>query len=363
VPLDKRQFLIKLRIGGAVFLLLVILFKLLFNFSYPDAPKSFKRLLPNFIENKVKLFQQEVIKKLNFLLPEPYLSIIKSLLFGGKHNLPFQLKELIRYSGLSHLVAVSGLHLAILLQIWLYFFNVWPIPKLIKFIILALIIISYIIMADFSPSILRAAIMSLIMIFALLNHRQYYSFWSLIMSVLILSAINPQILKDIGFQLSVLSTLGIIKIYPLVSQKHREQDILLGNNLLISLTSLLKESFLLCFSALIMVLPLTFYYFHEFSFFTPLTNVLIVPLVPLIIILSLLVIILSFICYPLAFLFSWFLKLLLDYFLFVINVFGNLKIARIFIAQMPLSILLIYYFLVFLFIIYQQKQIKFTVYE
>lgn len=357
--LDKRTLLKKLRIGGVIFMLLIITIKLLsgaydYNINY-----SYRNLLPQILVNQVIQFKQNIIQKLNFVLPEPQLSVVKSLLFGGKNILSYDLKILFRNTGLSHLIAISGLHLTIITQLFLYLINNIPCPKLIRFILLFCIILLYIIIADFSPSILRAASMALLMMFANLAYRQYHSSFALIITVLFLTAINPGIIKDISFQLSVLATFGIIYLYPILNKEFIFNNDLDNTNKIIqifkSFIIILTNSFKLCLSALLFVLPLTIYYFHELSLITPLTNVLVVPLVPLVLILSFLVVFLLFLCRPVALFVSWLLKLLLDYFLFVIKFFGSWSRANFFISNIPLWLVISYYVILFSLLYFYKK--------
>ncbi|MGC9066885.1 MAG: ComEC/Rec2 family competence protein [Minisyncoccia bacterium] len=364
MELDKRIILKSLRIGGVILILLIILFKLVFNLYNPQISSSYKQLLPLFFRNKIKLLQEKIIDNFNFLLSEPELSVVKSLLFGEKNNLPFSIKKLIQKSGLSHLFAVSGLHLAITIQIFLYFFNFLPLPRFLKFSFLILIILSYVVMADFSASILRSAFMNLIMIFAFLNYRQYQSFRSLVITILILALVNPLIIfKDIGFQLSVLATMGIICLYPLFAQSRAEENNLIKQNVFSKLLLSIFDYFKMCLAAIIFTFPLIIYYFHEFSLITPLTNILTVPMMPVIFILSLITVFLSFIFNSLALVSSWFLKLLIDYFLMVIKIFGNLNVFRIFIPHLFIILVLIYYFILFVLLFIKNKKLTPSFYE
>lgn len=288
--------------------------------------------------------KQKIDFSLSRILTEPQLGLMKSLIFGGKTNLQRDLQKQIRQVGLAHLVAVSGFHLTVITQIFSYCFNVFLITGFFNFLLSALFIFGFVVMADFSASVIRAGLMACLLLIARLTHRLYCSASALGFAVLFMICLNPVIIRDLGFQLSVLSTLGIIYLYPVFEQWPLWQNPLLRGKL-----ALFKESLLLSLSASMLASAWIIYKIQFFSLMTPLTNLLIIPLVPLIMILGLLVALLGFISFPLAFFIGFWLNLLLSYVLVVITFCSRWPMAEILFPSLGIPLLIIYYLILVYF--------------
>ena len=333
---DKSSRLKLIRLGGVIFLLILIVIR--FNLGQNTRATQF---LPDFLLKFFLILKQRINFGLNKIIPEPQLSLMKSLFFGGKANLPFELKKQIRQVGLSHLIAVSGLHLTIVTQIVSTCLNALLLTGFLNFLFSVFFILGFVVMADFSASVVRAAIMAILLLIARLNHRLYNSSFALIFAVLFMVFLNPKIIiEDFGFQLSVLATLGIVYFYPVLEKWPFWQKDIFKSQL-----AFLKETMLLSFSALLFVAPWIIYKTQVFSLVTPLTNILIVPLVPIIMILGFLVALLSFIFFPLAFLLGFCLNFLLSYMMAVIKIFSSWRMSEILFPSLALSWLIFYYLL------------------
>ncbi|NCO25071.1 ComEC/Rec2 family competence protein [Candidatus Parcubacteria bacterium] len=333
---DKSSRLKLIRLGGVIFLLILIVIR--FNLGQNTRATQF---LPDFLLKFFLILKQRINFGLNKIIPEPQLSLMKSLFFGGKANLPFELKKQIRQVGLSHLIAVSGLHLTIVTQIVSTCLNALLLTGFLNFLFSVFFILGFVVMADFSASVVRAAIMAILLLIARLNHRLYNSSFALIFAVLFMVFLNPKIIiEDFGFQLSVLATLGIVYFYPVLEKWPFWQKDIFKSQL-----AFLKETMLLSFSALLFVAPWIIYQTQVFSLVTPLTNILIVPLVPIIMILGFLVALLSFIFFPLAFLLGFCLNFLLSYMMAVIKIFSSWRMSEILFPSLALSWLIFYYLL------------------
>ncbi len=334
-----------IRLGGVIFLLSLITLRLFLG----------KNITPQFLPDFFVKFFIFLKQKMNFglgrILPEPQLSLMKSLFFGGKANLSFELKRQIRQVGLSHLIAVSGLHLTIVTQIVSSCLNTLLVTGFLNFLLSVFFILGFTVMADFSASVIRSAIMAILLLLARLTHRLYNSSFALIIAVLLMVLFNPRIIiDDFGFQLSVLATLGIVYLYPLFEKRaFWQKDIFKGQ------LTFLKETLLLSFSALVFVAPWIIYQTQVFSLVTPLSNLLVVPLVPIIMILGFLVVFLNFIFFPFALLLGFCLNLLLSYMLKIIILFSHWPIAEIFFPHFQAIWLIIYYLLLIYYLKCQNR--------
>ena len=163
--------------------------------------------------------------------------------------------------------------------------------------------------------------MAFLLILSHFNYRLYNSLNALLLAGIIMIWLNPFLLfYDLGFQLSFLATTGILLFYPIWSQASFWQQGIFNN----SGGKIVKETIISCFAASILVIPWLVYLFYNFSLITPLTNILLVPLVPLILGGGFITALASFIFYPLGLFLGFWLNLILVYFIKIISFFANL---------------------------------------
>ena len=101
------------------------------------------------------------------------------MLFGGKQGLSDELKDMFSYSGISHILAVSGLHIGVLVSLIYYCLKKIKLNKFVKLILLATVLIFYSYLCDFTPSVCRASIMAVILCLCDLYKIQYDALSSL----------------------------------------------------------------------------------------------------------------------------------------------------------------------------------------
>lgn len=206
--------------------------------------------------------------QVNKFLPEPDSALMNGLLLGLRTQLPEEFKEALKYSGTTHIIALSGFNITIIAGFFLWMFG--AIPRRYGLVMAGVGILLFVLMTGAASSVVRAAIMGGIMLFAALLHRQRNLTNAIIVAAAIMVAINPLVLQyDAGFQLSVVATIGLVSITPLVLSK------------LSPLPTIIKEALATTVAATIAVFPLIVFNFGGFSLFTILANLLVVPLVPI----------------------------------------------------------------------------------
>ena len=198
-------------------------------------------------------------------------TVIEALLLGRRQDISSDLESDYQNAGAMHLLAISGLHIGILL-----FMLNWIIKpmerfkygKFIKLILLVIFLWIFAFIAGLSPSVIRAVVMFTILTIGLFskrrNHLSHYLFTALFLSLLL----NPMYLFDIGFQLSYTAVLSIIIISPLIKPIFRSKYKILNyfwNLLVVSI------------AAQIGVLPLGLFYFHQFSALFFVSSLCIIP--------------------------------------------------------------------------------------
>ena len=199
-------------------------------------------------------------------------AVIKGILLGDKTDFSETLTENFSTSGISHIAAVSGLHLSILFSILCGLLGFFKIRKKFVSIIILPTVLIFSAVTGFSPSVCRAGIMLSMYLFALISKRQYDSITALFISAFIILAVNPYSLFDISFILSSISTLAIIVIYPIIYGNI--SPLCKENKFLIYLVSSLAISI----SVLIGTAPFVAYYFGRISLFSIIANTWVVAL-------------------------------------------------------------------------------------
>jgi len=233
-------------------------------------------------------FRRRVIKSLTRNgLKGDELAVVKALLLGERHNISAELRQNYAGAGAMHILAISGLHIGIIMYLLSWLLK--PLGfikngKTLKLILIILILWFYAIIAGLSPSIIRATTMFTALSIGLFSNRKTDTYNLLGLSAFVLLLINPLYLFSVGFQMSYLAVLAIVAFQPklvvLWQPKHKGLSYFWQ---------------LLCVSvaAQIGVVPLSLYYFHQFPALFFLTNLVVIPLLGFILGLGLLLIVLA----------------------------------------------------------------------
>ncbi|WP_340103958.1 DNA internalization-related competence protein ComEC/Rec2 [Rhodohalobacter sp. 8-1] len=218
--------------------------------------------------------RQHVRSTIDDLFDKNEASLAKALFIGYKKELTGETRQAFSRAGLSHIMAVSGMHVGFivapfwLLIPWLWR---WTWGKYLGVIILTLILIGYAGLTGFSASVSRASIMAWLLTYGKLFQKLRHSVNLLAVAALILLLIHPSELFDVGFQLSFSAVLIILLIMPeaqrLIPLRYRYNW--KGGLMTIVLISVLVQSGLF---------PILAVYFGEFSVIGPVANALVVPL-------------------------------------------------------------------------------------
>ena len=201
---------------------------------------------------------------LDIYLSEEHSAIAKAMLFGDKTHLSDEQVSDFRACGLSHLFAVSGLHLSIITAALSYVLQMMGIKQKIEKPILIVAVLFIMALTGFSFSVVRAGIMRIIYQLALLIRRDADSLTSLGFSVLVVCLINPNAASDIGLQLSFSATLGLITLYPKING-YLKRFIKTENKRLKRILYYIVNTVSSTVAACVAVLPVTSICFGEFS--------------------------------------------------------------------------------------------------
>jgi competence protein ComEC len=199
-------------------------------------------------------------------------ALAKALLIGYRNDLDKDLVQAYSNTGVVHLIAISGMHLALIYVSLLWLFARIPFIKESKIIKIALVLSClwfFAFLTGASASVLRSAVMfTFIAIGSSLNSRNSI-YNSLAVSAFVLLCYNPYLLWDVGFQLSYLAVLGIV-----ICQKYIYNWFYFKNHLISKTWELASTSL----AAQVLTLPVCIYYFHQFPLLFLLSNMIAIPL-------------------------------------------------------------------------------------
>ncbi len=239
-------------------------------------------------------FKEKVRDTLYRFVPYPHNTIIGAMTLGDGYRVPVDISDIFSRTGIRHITAISGMHITIIIGLLMVFFSSFlMIPRNISFYILGLFLITYVIFVGAPPSAIRAAITGIVILLAQQTGRTYFAGRALIVAGALMLLFNPLLLKfDVGFQLSFSAVFGIIFIGPFFREIINRFTIKFSRLKILDrpidgITSILA----ITLSAHLTTLPLIIYNFQTLSIVAPLTNILVVPLVPFILLSGFLILI------------------------------------------------------------------------
>ena len=201
--------------------------------------------------------------------------LAKALLVGYRVDLEKDLVQAYSNAGVVHLIAISGLHMALIygLLLWIAL----KIPYLKKSIVTRTITILlclwfFAFLTGAPPSVMRAAVMFSFIATGSLFKKNSSVFNSLAISAFVLLCFDPYLLWNVGFQLSYLAVLGIV-----ILQKPIYNWFYFENKILDYTWQIASVSM----SAQILTIPICFYYFHQLPLFFIIANIIAIPLATL----------------------------------------------------------------------------------
>ena len=218
------------------------------------------------------------------------LAIISAITLGEKGLLDAEVKETFSAAGVSHILVVSGMHVGFIFLLLMWIMRRIPHHYHWIVVVLGLIVLwAYALLTGLTPSVIRAAFMfSMMLLFRIIGEK-YRVKHALCLSATILVLLDPNVLFNVGFQLSYLAVSGIVYFYPLFykrisSCKSRPIRWILST---IAVTM----------SAQILTLPIVIYNFHQFPIYFILSNIFVVAFAPFLFIGGILLLGVSYIPY------------------------------------------------------------------
>lgn len=227
--------------------------------------------------------------------------LLSAMLLGEREALSAQTVRDFRRIGTSHLLAISGLHLSILVLLLDRFLYLIGAGRRIRVALVLPAVLAYAVLVGGGFSVLRAALMLLVCYLALLLRADHDPLTALAVSAALILAATPGAIFDTSFQMTVLATFGLLSfgrlqslLLPLIPKRKGAKGALLA------LLRFTVSSLLVSFAASFAILPVSYLTFGEVSLLTPLSNLLLVPFVTPLLLLGVLTLLLPVL--PLGFL-------------------------------------------------------------
>ncbi len=251
---------------------------------FPDDGFHLSRLLYQFRDN--------LKQKAESLFASEKADFIKAVLLGDKTDLSDAYYRNFTHTGVVHLLTVSGLHFVILSQFVIRTLKAFRLKRKPRYAIGMAMIVLFMGIAGFQPAVCRAGFTLLLFYGAKLFNRESDALTSLGLAGLVFALVNPYLVLSLSFQLTYLSTLGILlfaaKIQTFLVQKwKRKHPFWIWASDLLSVT----------LSATIATLPVTAYTFQGMAVLAPLWNILLSPLFTVVLVAGLLTFVLAFLPY------------------------------------------------------------------
>lgn len=294
----------------------------------------------NIIYSGIIRLKNKLSGNLHRNLPYPHNALMAAILLGDQGGIPgcsaaeteaaeengtvcAKLKEQFNISGLRHLTAVSGMHVAIMAAALMAIGLAAGLWRGQAFWFATAVIWLFIVMIGMPASAVRAGIMGTLMLFAQKIGRPADSSRIIVFAAAAMAVQNPMLPRfDIGFQLSFLAVMGMVYLSPFFRSRLK----FLPGAGFFDLRSVLAQTF----AAQIFTLPILIFNFGYVSLYAPIANILIVLFVPLITILGFLLAFSGLVFAPLAWFVSLPVWLFLEYLLRLAGSISQLPFAALF---------------------------------
>mgnify|MGYP000070429927 CR=1 FL=1 len=278
-------------------------------------------------------FQGEISKILDKTLNEKNSKIMKSIILGDSGILDDETNMRFRELGLSHILAVSGLHIGVIYLLIFRGLRLLSIDRRYSITFALVIIWIYGFLIGFPVSVLRSSIMFSILSLSTLVYRRYDSINTLSFAGFILLLIRPLWIFDVGFQLSFIATASIIIFTPRIKW-------------LLSIYSKRASKILSSLLAVqIGLFPILAYHYNTYAVLSILSNLILVPIFSFSLIICFLIILISFVFTNAGIVFGFIVNSILNIADVIMDFFFRFSFININLPSLRLTYILLFYFL------------------
>ncbi|OQY42478.1 MAG: hypothetical protein B6227_01980 [Fusobacteriia bacterium 4572_74] len=301
------------------------------------------------IETRIKDFLNNKVDKSVSTFPYEFQNFTKAVLLGRKDVISEEIRKKFNYTGTSHILVISGLHIGII--IFTILFLLKSLPYQIRYGLAGIILTAYCYGVGFTPSVQRAYIMGIIYLAAKIFYEEREMIKALMIAFVVSHFINPYAIRSISYQMSYLALVGILFLYPKVKEY-------LGEVLPKKLIKYKFINFLiLSFSIQIILIPIFLYYFRVLPLFTFIPNLIVIPLGSITVQILFITLLLSFLGLEKVLItVGYFLYKIL---IFLIDMFSKIPFLTLtFYVKISLLLYIFLYVIILLFIVFQKEKIR-----
>ncbi|MGE5073448.1 MAG: ComEC/Rec2 family competence protein, partial [Anaerolineae bacterium] len=278
---------------------------------------------------------------------DPEASLLAGILLGVDSGLPAPLQQAFKDTGTAHIIAISGFNIAIIAAIFIFIFGRLFGPRLGPALaVLGILFYTFLVGAE--PAVVRAALMGMLSLLAVQFGRRQMGLLTLAVVAAIMAAVNPQVLWDIGFQLSFFATLGLI-LYgaPLQSAAAGFLARYFPASRAAQYAGYLADFVLLTLAAQVTTIPIMAYHFQQVSLVSFVANPFILPAQPAVMILGGLAVLGSMVLLPLGRLLALAAWPLTAYTIRAVEFFDALPHGVLYLGSFSLGFVVLFYALLF----------------
>lgn len=273
------------------------------------------------IKTNDKTFAEEIRLKikdnLHYGLSNENVEIAYSALFGDKSMLSRDQYNAYKLSGIAHMLAVSGLHVGIITSLLNKLLKLCRVKRKVGFVIIAIILGFYMYMCNFSISVVRASVMSLIMLLAPIIHKEYDSLSAIGFAGIVCFILNPLLAFDVSALMSFSCVTGIILLSKSFTKVFER----------IKLPKFLSTSLAVSAATTISMIVIMAFFFNNLNIISVLANIILIPVFTFAFTITFVVAMLSLICpyvtyilYPIGYIY--------DFINLMSVIFANLPISN-----------------------------------
>lgn len=215
--------------------------------------------------------RRTLVQQVQVLYPQEEAAVIAAMLLGYEDAISPETEEAFRESGTTHLLVVSGMHMALISALVLWTLGLFSLPKLLKNSLAIVALLLFMLLTGMQTSVVRSGITAILWLVADMLGREANPMNSLGAAVLAMCIVNPFIGGDAGFLMSVLATVGILSVIPRTDAWFAEKQKRYPK---IAWLSPFYSAICLSFAASLFVLPLQVYLFGKLPVAAPLATVL-----------------------------------------------------------------------------------------
>ena len=276
------------------------------------------------IFNKTRKTIREIIDK---YLKSHSASIVKALILGERGNLDKEIVSDFQKTGVIHVLAISGLHVAFIAMFLQFILSILRVPQKINMALIIFFLVFFLALVNFKAPVVRASLMMSIYFIAKFTSRPQNSLNILALSGIAILIFKPEELLLPGFQYSFAAVFGLIygnsKLNSLIPVF--KPDTILKKKFNIYL----RKPFLASFCAILATLPLTWYYFGTFQIGALIANIFVIPIIGAVVFLSIILLIISFVkILPVAGI-AFLLSFILDFLITFVSAFSDFPFVQI----------------------------------